>query len=72
MNLFASALHPHSEQISSLRYGPNRETFFATQRNFLDITSASRRSVGIDAALDLGDPFLVADDHRGDGDRASY
>src|SRR5271170_2691086 len=34
--------------------------------------SASRRSVGIDAALDFGDPLLVADEHRGDGDRAAY
>jgi hypothetical protein len=32
----------------------------------------SRWSVGIDAALDLGEAFLVAKDHRGDGDCASY
>jgi hypothetical protein len=35
-------------------------------------SSASRRSVGIDAALDLGDAFLVAEDHGGDGDCASH
>jgi hypothetical protein len=33
---------------------------------------ASRRSVGVDAALDLGDAFLVAEDHGGDGDCASH
>jgi hypothetical protein len=34
---------------------------------------ASRRSsVGIDAALDLGEAFLVAEDHGGDGDCASH
>jgi hypothetical protein len=36
------------------------------------ITSAARRSVGIDAALNLGDAFVVADDHGHDGDRASH
>ena len=35
-------------------------------------TSASRRSVGVDAALDFGEAFLVAEDHCGDGDCASY
>jgi hypothetical protein len=34
--------------------------------------SASRRGVGIDAALDLGQAFVVAVDHASDGDRASY
>jgi hypothetical protein len=36
------------------------------------ILTSRRSSVGIDAALDLGQSFLVAKDHRGDGDRASY
>jgi hypothetical protein len=31
-----------------------------------------RPSIRIDATLDLRDPFMVADDHRGDGDCASY
>jgi hypothetical protein len=31
-----------------------------------------RSSVGVDAALDLGDAFLVAENHCGDGDCASY
>ena len=32
----------------------------------------SRRSVGIDAALDLGDAFVVTVNHAGDRDRAAY
>jgi len=36
------------------------------------LTSASRRSVGIDAALDFGQAFVVAVDHASDCDRASY
>ena len=36
------------------------------------ILLTSRRSVGIDAALDLGDAFLVAEDHGGDGDCAAH
>ena len=32
----------------------------------------SRRSVGIDTTLDLGDAFVVAVNHRCDGDRAPY
>jgi hypothetical protein len=37
------------------------------------LTSTSwRSSVGVDAALDLGDAFLVAEDHDGDGDCASH
>jgi hypothetical protein len=35
-------------------------------------SSTSRRSIGIDAALDLGDALLVAEDHGGDGDCASH
>ncbi len=34
-------------------------------------TSASRRSVGIDAALDLSQAFVVAVNHASDCDRAS-
>jgi hypothetical protein len=30
------------------------------------------RTVGIDAALDLGDALLVAKNHRGDGDGAAH
>jgi hypothetical protein len=36
------------------------------------ILLTSRRSVGIYAALNLGDTFLMAEDHRGNGDRAAY
>ena len=32
----------------------------------------SRRSVGVDAALDFREALLVANNHRGDGDRSSY
>jgi hypothetical protein len=36
------------------------------------LTSHSRRSVGIDAALDLGDALVVADEHSHDGDGSSH
>jgi hypothetical protein len=46
-------------------HNPSR-TFLCSHR------SASRRSVGIDAALDLGQAFVVAVNHCCDGDRAAY
>jgi hypothetical protein len=39
---------------------------------FSEDRSASRSGIGIYAALDFRKAFLVAEDHRGDGDCASY
>jgi hypothetical protein len=36
------------------------------------ILLTSRRSVGINAALDLCNALLVAENHRGDGDSATH
>jgi hypothetical protein len=43
---------------------------FSVLRKTVELTS--RRTVGINAALDLGDAFVVAVNHRCDGDRAPY
>jgi len=41
------------------------------QSEYFVMAALSRRSVGIDAALDLGDAFVVAVNHAGDCDRAA-
>jgi hypothetical protein len=43
-----------------------------TSTNFSAPLTSRYSSVGIDAALDLRDALVVADDHGHDGDRASH
>jgi hypothetical protein len=44
---------------------------FTSQFEYFVMAALSRRSVGIDAAFDLGQAFVVAVDHASDGDRAA-
>jgi hypothetical protein len=57
-------------RIDAQRWADLFSSQFSVLRKTVELTS--RRSVGIDAALDLGDAFVVAVNHGRDRDRAAY
>ena len=73
----ASTTFVNRDTESVVALTPNIGLIFSSQFSVLRKTAelnilTSRRSVGIDATLDLRDAFLVAVNHANDGDRAAY